>query len=270
MAESLPLLRPGWSWLMGSVFVGIVLCNLGWLFLDPNSKRFPQVSSGGAAQRFAPWASEGLRMLYYVGLPSAALFWGHDAVIGRIAGLQPLALPFLGTQFDGLSTSLSWTDWTRDAGWAVATATGAWALLALGGWTYYRALRAASETSLDVSLEVSGWALLREAAYDEVHWTFYRNMPIVVFGVYWGVWIGLAIAAAEASFCPPWRHKLTNPKDAPLCLAQTAFSVTSAVFYLLTQNLWLAILVHWIVTWGVAQMMQPMARALQQEDSGAR
>jgi len=256
MSESLQPLSAGWFWLICSVSVTIVVSNLAWLFRHPHPGRLGQTIASLASCRFAPWLPQAFRLLYYIGLPFAALFWGHDAVVGRILGLQPLMLPFLNPQYGSPATSNNWTDWTRDAGWALAVAVGTWIVLTLGWSTYRRALCTSGEMNSNNSAPTSGWILLREATYHEVHWAFYRNMPVITFGPYWGVWIGLAISAVEASLCPAWRHSLADPQDAPTSLMRAALSVTSGVLYLVTQNLWLAIIVHWTVTWGVGQIMR--------------
>jgi hypothetical protein len=99
---------------------------------------------------------------------------------------------------------------------------------------------------------------LREAAYHEAHWAFYRNAPILAAGTYWGVWIGLALAALEAALNPAWRRGLADPQRAPAQLMRAALAVVSSVLFLLTENLWLAL----ILDWGVSRGWGTLARAL--------
>jgi membrane protease YdiL (CAAX protease family) len=94
----------------------------------------------------------------------------------------------------------------------------------------------------------SGWETLREALYHEVHWAFYRNAPIVALGLYWGTWAGLMLAAFEALANPAWRKGLGAPERAAALLLRAALAVISSLLFLRTQNLWLAILLHWGVT----------------------
>jgi len=136
-------------------------------------------------------------------------------------------------------------------GWAAALGAGAWGLLALGWWAYRRSLIIAGEEGRVAGINVSGWVLLREAAYHEVHWAFYRNAPILTWGMYWGIWGGLALEALEAALNPAWRKNLADPQRAPARLMRGALAVVSGVLFLLTQNLWLALALHWEVSWGL-------------------
>jgi hypothetical protein len=76
--------------------------------------------------------------------------------------------------------------------------------------------------------------------------------------MYGGTWIGLALAALEATLNPSWHKGLTDPGQAPAQLLQGALAVVSGVQFLLTQNLWLALPLHWAVSWAVVAF----ARAL--------
>jgi membrane protease YdiL (CAAX protease family) len=96
-----------------------------------------------------------------------------------------------------------------------------------------------------------GWETLREALYYEIHWAFYRNAPIVTLGVYWGAWVGVALAAIQAAANPAWRKGLSTPGTAAALLLRAALAVISSLCFLRTQNLWLAILLHWGVTAGL-------------------
>jgi hypothetical protein len=229
-----------WVWLGGSLLLAVLLVQVSWWlsrrwqgqarfdrFVD--SALFPSLLQVG-------------RLLYYIGLPFAALIWGRDAVVERLLGLQPL---------DG-----NWADWAGDASWAVALGLAAWAVLAVGWWAVRRAGGGPRPTGADAS----AWTFLREAAFHEVHWAFYRNAPVVALGMawdvdlgtYWGTWAGLALAALEAALDPRWRANLRDAERAPATLVRAALAVLSAVFYLQTTNIWLAVLVHWGVTWGLA------------------
>jgi hypothetical protein len=216
-----------WLWLGGSLLLAVLWANLSRL----------------VARRLPPWLLQLLRLLYYVGVPFAALLSG--AVVEH-----PLGLPA------GLSDK--WLDWARDVGWAVALGAGAWVLLALTWWAYRRALATAGEGSTVAGLNASGLVHLREAAYYEVHWFFYRSAPIRTVGTYWGNWIGLALVALEAALNPAWREALADPPKVPAQLMRGALAVTSGVLFLKTENLWLAVAVHWGASWGLAAL----ARAL--------
>ena len=237
-----------WLWLGGSLLLAIIGANLAWFFRQPRSGAVGEFVARVVAWRFAPWLLQFLRLLYYIGLPYAAFLWGNDAVIERYLGLR-----------GGVGDK--WLDWAQGLGWAAALGIAAWALLALGWWTYRRALAAAREGSAVAVETTSGWMLLREAAYLEVHWAFYRNAPIMAIfqrtgNEYWGIWAGLALAALEAALNPAWRKGFGDPQKAPALLMRGALAVVSSALFLETGNLWLAVALHWGVSWGLGALVR--------------
>jgi len=247
-----------WLWLSGSLLLATLWANLAWFFRYSRSATMGRFTTRLVAWPFSPWLLQLLRLLYYIGVPFAALLWGHDAVVGRLLGLQRFDLPILGGKETSVSVAANWLDWAQDVGWAVALGIGAWGLLALGWWAYRRALVSVREEAVIAEANSSGWVLLREAAYHEVHWAFYRNAPILAVGTYWGVWVGLALVVLEAGLNPAWYKNLADPQRVPGQLLRGTLAVVSGALFLLTQNLWLALILHWGITWGLATL----ARAL--------
>jgi hypothetical protein len=248
-----------WLWLAGSLLLGVFWKNLVWLFSPwVEGERSPgdfgslaeRIVFGVATWRFASAVLQGLRLLYYVGLPFAALFWGRDAVVGRFFGLQRFVLPEGGQQ--SATVSANWLDWLADFGWAAALGFASWGLLLLAGWALRRALRNGGVGGEDG--QRLGWETVREAAYHEIHWGFYRNAPIVAFGLYRGVWIGLVLVAVEALANPAWRKSLSIPEQAPKQLLRATLAVVSSVVFLKTQNLWLAMVLHSTISWGLQKI----------------
>jgi hypothetical protein len=257
--------REAWFWLGGSLLLAGLWTNLSWLFSPwVEAGRSPEDSESLAERivvqlatwRFAPTLLQTLRLLYFLGLPFAALFWGYDAVISRFLGLQRLVLPTSGSLVESASINANWLDWAYDAGWAAALGLGSWGLLAAGGWVRRRAL-ADSAGSHPVG-RASVWETLREALYHEVHWAFYRNAPVVAFGLYWGTWAGLTLSALEALANPTWRRGLGTPRVAATLLLRAAMAVISGLLFLRTQNLWLGILLHW----GITASLRPLYPAV--------
>jgi hypothetical protein len=250
-----------WLWMAGSLLLAGLWTNLAWLFSPwVEAGRSPDDSESLAERivillaswRFSPVLFQGLRLLYYVALPFAALFWGYDAVISRFFGLQRLILPTSGALAGSASINANWLDWANDIGWAAALGLGSWALLMVAGWVRRRAL-AGTDRSRPGG-RVSVWETLREALYHETHWAFYRSAPIETFGLYWGPWAGLTLAALEALINPAWRKGLRHPERAAALLLRAALAVISSLLFLRTQNLWLAILLHW----GVASSLRAL------------
>ena len=252
--------RAGWLWLGGSLLLAVLWANLSWFFRQPRSGAAGEFVARLIAWRFSPWLLQLLRLLYYIGVPFAALLWGHDAVVGRLLGLQPLNLnlSIAGGEEANASIAANWLDWTHDVGWAATLGIAAGGVLALGWWAYRRAMVVAGEEDVVTGANNSGWVLLREAAYHEAHWAFYRNAPSLAVGTYWGVWTGLALVALEAALNPGWRKNLADPQRAPGPLMRGALAIVSSVLFLLTENLWLALALHWGISWGLAAL----ARAL--------
>lgn len=244
-------LREGWLWLLGSLLLAVLWANVAWLFRSPR----PGVLSGFVARlrrwRLACWLLQALRMAYYIAVPAVALLWR------RALGERPMGLVGVETF---ASVSDKWTGWARDLGWAVALGVCAWAVLALGWRTYRNALSVIGKREDGRwAAAISGWPALREAAYHEVHWAFYRSLPVAVTlertgDAYWGVWIGLALVLLEAALNPDWRRGLADPSRAPGLLMRAALAVVSGVLFLETENLWLAIALHWGVSWGLAAL----------------
>lgn len=244
----------GWLWLSGSWLLAVVWANLAWFFRRPRAGAVGGFVGRLVAWRFSPWLFQLLRLSYYIGIPFAALLWGHDAVVRRLLGLQQLEPPLSSGGQAGTNVAANWLDWARDLGWAVTIGIGAWMVLALGWWAYRRAVVTAGGLEGVSGGSSSGWLLLREAAYHEAHWAFYRNAPILAAGTYWGVWMGLAVVGLEAALNPAWRKSLANPARAPGGLMRAALAVVSSVLFLLTENLWLAVALDWGVSWGVVTL----------------
>jgi hypothetical protein len=230
-----------WLWLAGSLLVAILWANLKWFFQTPRQSALGDFAARLAAWRFSSALFQFLRLLYYVGVPFAALVW-RGVLVRRYLGLA-----------DGQSGSL--LDWVHGVGWAAALGVGAWTLLALGWWSYRRAVAAAGEGGTVVAIDAPPWALLFEAIFYEAHWAFYRCVPIVALGydAYWGTWLGLALVAVEAVLNPAWRKGFFDPQVAPRQLMRGALAVTSSVLFVMigAGNLWLAVAVHWGVSWGL-------------------
>ncbi len=246
MAEGIGL-EP-WLWLGGSLLLALVATWTAW-WLERAKGRNPRIASVLDGP-FYPLFVEVGRLLFYLGLPAAALLWGRDAVVGRLMGFQSLLLlnGLVGDPAPAGDIAANLADWMRDVGWAVGLGAAAWAVLALGWWT---ARRGAAPLRLD-SGPLSGIVGLREAAYHEVHWAFYRNAPIVALGPYWGTWAGLVLTALEAVLNPFWRASLGDADRASLPLLRAGMAFVSAALFLKTGNLWLAVLVHWGVLWGLS------------------
>lgn len=260
-----------WVWLGASLFLAVFWSNIAWAFVpwverdrstDDSASREERIVHKLATWRFAPLLLRVGRLLYYVGVPFAALFWGRDALISRFFGLQPLVLPVSGGSPHSALLTANWLDWLHDFGWAAALGLGSAGLLQLAGWAHRRALPPADGTH--PVRKASGWDAIREAAYHEIHWAFYRNAPIAAFGLYWGIWGGLALTALEAVANPSWRKGISDAGQVTPQLLRASLAVVSSILFLHTQNLWLAIVVHSAVSWGLEGTYSESPRAIRE------
>jgi hypothetical protein len=248
-----------WLWLLGSLVLAVVVAQVTW-WLEQSDDR-PEWADRVLAWPHTPLLSLFLRFLFYVGVPFAALTLGSgDIVVGRWMGLQRLVTlrTLFGEPVSAAEIVASRADWIRDLGWTMGLGGASWAMMALG----WRLSRSTSGGLPAVEQGASyRWPFL-EAIFHEVHWAFYRNVPIVALvlygdvpnGVYWGAWAGLALVILEMALDPRWTSDTTAPERAPRALTRAGLAVLSVVLFLQTQNLWLAILVHWAVTWGLEKV----------------
>jgi hypothetical protein len=250
-----------WIWLLGSFLLAVAAAQITF-----RARRLPVPPnwlSDLLVWPYTPALILILRILFYVGIPLAALDWGRDVIVPRWMGLQPL-LAFRGLLEAPASANElaeNWANWVWDAGWAVGLGSGAGVLLAVGWWSVAR--KAWLNGPLTAARGSLGRTLL-EAVLHEVHWAFYRNVPIVALALtrpdaealYWGTWAGLALIGLEAVLNPYWWAALFSPQNAPMAFVRAGLAALSAVLFLKTQNLWLAILVHWGVSWGLYKLQE--------------
>jgi len=235
-----------WLWLASSFLLAVVATQTTWWVWQKDQERFDSFRRA----RFSPLLLQIARFAYLIVFPFCALVWGR-AVMGRLLGLQPL-LP-------STDPAAHWANWARDCGWGVGLGLAGWGLLTVG---WLAARRVGCRVQL-TGAPSAPWRLLGEAAYAETHWSFYRNAPIVALGPYWGTWLGLGLVAVEAELNPWWRADWRSADRAPELFARCGLAVLSAALYLQTTNLWLAVLVHWGVTWGLAACTRGSPRTLE-------
>lgn len=251
MPDPRVMLDERWLWLGGSFLLAVLSTNLAWLFRKYHLGKISDLVSRLTAWPFSPWLLQILRLLYYVGVPSAALMW-RRAIVEQYLGLSG------GTEAIA-SEAAKWTHWACSLGWAAALGIGTWVLLAMGWWVYRRASLKIADREQVSGADASVWVLLREAIYHETHWAFYRNAPIVALcesggDVYWGIWAGLAIVALEAILNPAWRKGLTDPRRVPAQLVRGSLAIVSSVLFWETPNLWLAMALHLGVSWALVAL----------------
>lgn len=221
-----------WLWLILSIGTALVVISAR-LLAETVGKRRP------AAAQFLnllerPWLVHPLRLLYAIGFPAVALFW-RGILTERGLGLKPLS-------FTPMSAA-----WPADIGWGVLVAAGVWLIFTLSEWQMRRA--GAPPLTCRHSLGVA----VREAVYHQVHWAFYREPFVLLWGPALGTWAGLAPVTLEALINPARWNDLQSPARSRDLLVRVGLAVASALLYLQTQNLWVALLADAAVGWALGQ-----------------
>ena len=223
-------------WVLGSVLAFALASNALWLARE--SHLLPA--------RFGSAMLHAGRFLYYLGIPYLALGgWPLRPYRGLLA---PTNLGLAG--LDALWTVGRWLE-------AAGTGVGV-GLFAVGfvTVTWLNANRRGGTTHLGFSA-TSAWKLLADGLYLEVHWAFYRGALAVLFDdLYLGVFWGLALVYLELLSSPFWRHLWRQERCAGDAWLHVVQALVSALLFLITQNLWVCLVVHWalsLTSWALAR-----------------
>lgn len=185
------------------------------------------------------WIVRSLRLLYAVGIPALALFW-RGALTSTGMGLKPFFWAD-NHAFDG--NPVSWADWLHDIGWACLVALGLWLMVTIGE---YNAKRLTVQRN--TRRHNLGFAI-REAVYHQIHWAFYREPFVLLWGIGIGAWAGLAPVAAEALVNPARWSDAQSPARGRDLLIRVGLAVMSAILYIETQNIWVILIADALLVW---------------------
>ncbi len=228
-----------WLWVMASLGIAMLASAIRWIVVER-----PRLSTT-APQRPSsptlfdqPWIIQPLRLLYAAGIPAAAYLW-RGVLTASGLGLQPF---FLTNPQTSAMAPGSWDDWVRDIGWVCALACGFWVLVRLADHNTHTQIK---RHRLDLAL--------REAVYHQVHWAFYREPCVLWLGPGLGTWAGLLPVLLEAFVNPARWTDLQLPDRGRDLLVRVGLGVLSAMLFLQTQNLWLAILADAGLVWVLGQ-----------------
>ena len=164
-----------------------------------------------------------------VGIPFLALITGA-------AGMNLLALGADLTDPAALA-GFTFADWVRGVG--VMSAVIVVILAAL--WLGARAAPRGQAWSL-------GWLAVRDALYNEVHWTFYRVAPALLLAdPYWGVVIGVVLVLGEWLTSPASEFSLNTIEGRQYFALRLACLFASCILYLAIRNLWLMIVADLLI-----------------------
>lgn len=234
-------------------------------------------------ERALPGLGEIGRFLFYLGIPYLALIQG--VVSPRMMGLHVTPAPE--TTLTGpiaLVAGVLALDWARALGMGGLLAACAFTALALIWWRYQRItgglptrswrFRAPEGTEEALSLvrwplraslaavqRPWGWAwLLRDAVYLETHWAFYRAWTLDLLrddpaGATIGPLLGLVLVGLEWYGDVGWRARLRTLAGVEEWVFVASLAFVSTFIFLFIGNLWVLMVIHWLVAWGLLSFL---------------
>lgn len=204
------------------VLASMVIAVLTTLYFSPARAAYFRLTVGGRV------AEQVGRLVYFVGLPYAALL---------AKSLTPIDLGLAGNT--GPILGWSSVDWLDHLNFALVI--GLIALVPIG-----LAARQMAHKGQPLGVDVrSTGATLLDAAYAELHWAFYRAAPYIILNdVYAATLIGLALVSVELLVTLAHNGLGTQPEDRQSWLGQGLLLAMSATFFIITRNVWLALIVH--------------------------
>ena len=221
------------AWLLGSFFLIVLGTNLAWVFVRRRATR-PGFQLGPLAA--GGWLALGL---FYLIAPFLALQRG---------AVSPYTL--------GL-TGVNWPA-TLSNGLVLAATVVA---VALFGWLVYRRTLPEAAPRAAMTRLVDGLRAALDAALDQWHWAFYRAAaagavlllppalgPVATKAqaepLYWGAWLGLALAGIEWTLNPFGRAALRAEATRPAVIRRAALGIATTGIFVLTRNFWLCLAAH--------------------------
>jgi hypothetical protein len=152
----------------------------------------------------------------------------------------------------GLNTQWPPTRWLSAAGTGLGLglATGLCLLIA---W-----LQAGARTNSRLYFANRPWWLWTlDILVLEVHWAFYRAaLGDLLDQLYVGILLSLAVIYAEWALDPAWRAGWREASSATWQWLRSALAVAMGLGFLLTRNLWICLLVHALLEFGLWQVGQ--------------
>ncbi len=234
-----------WLWLI--VSFGITLLVVGVrLAQDLAQKRDGSPALPRLITPKSPWIQL-LRFLYTVGIPALALLW-RGALTERGLGLKPIHWT--------AAVASNWTSWAADIGWACALSLGTGAVLWLGNLSRTQQTPPSNDIARNQTppqIQHRPDIALREALFHQVHWAFYREPFVLLWGAPVGAWLGLLLVALEAIINPIHWSALRSPARGRILIIRIGIAIMSTMLYIQTQNLWVAILADAALGWGLGQ-----------------
>ncbi len=210
-------------WTLASMTLAVLVI----LFVSPALLARLHATLGGRL------AVQVLRLLYFIGLPYAALLTGS---------LAPIDLGLTGAG----GAVLGWdvAAWLRGLSITLSVCVIVVLPIGLASWQMKRAHHDAPLGADDRSVG----AVLVEALYAEIHWVFYRAAPLILLeNAYVAALLGMGLVAVEWSVELIRNGLSPTPEDRQRWLRRVLLLAVSATLFVLTRNLWLLIAAHLVI-----------------------
>jgi hypothetical protein len=205
-------------WVLASMVIAVLVT----LAFSPARAAYFRLTAGGRV------AEQVGRLVYFVGLPYAALL---------AKSLSPIDLGMAGNT--GPILGWSSVDWLNQLNNALVI--GLFALIPIGLAARQMA-RGGQPLGVDVR---STGATLLDAAYAEIHWAFYRAAPYIILrDVYAATLLGLGLVSVELLVALVRNGPGQRSEDRQSWLGQALLLAMSATVFIITRNVWLALVLH--------------------------
>jgi hypothetical protein len=193
-----------------------------------------------------------VRFAFYLGIPYAALLRHTlSLVVIGLLGAETAELPWW---------TLGWklADWAGAFGWITGLGGIVASVLFLGWWNVRRALLALASgdefPAGGLTPAPSVLVVARESIFDEVHWAFYRAVPLLLISdPYWATLVGAALVILEWLVDPAWHASIRDGTRREAALMQIGWLFLSSVAFVMTHNVWPMILLHVTLAWAVGR-----------------
>jgi hypothetical protein len=235
-------------WVVASIVVYGITVNLRHHLRQAPSSRLGRSLAALENSPHSLWLFQALRFLYYLCVPYLAVTRGVT---------DPTSMGMWAADwFDG--------HWLTELTLGLALGLGALVLL-IWGWRHYLVAARGLEPRWTTEPHVFerkvlaapwGWGLiLLEVLYLEMHWAFYRSATIRFAGEYYGVFLGFLLVLGEWCLNPAIRADLSMTRRAGEILTTIVIAFSISVVFYFTANLWLCIVVHLALQFGLLSFL---------------
>jgi len=217
-------------WVAGSIGIGAM------------AVAFVHRISGGWRRR-ALAESELGGLLAEVAIFVYCIGWPFLALISGALGVDLLGLGKIGIEGTPTLAGFAPRDWVRSS--TIAGLAAGFVLIVL-----WLAGRASRPQAAGQPAPPRLWLTMRDAAYSEVHWAFYRAPFVLLLGdAQWGAAVGLILVIAEWTLLRLLRQASSVLEDREHALVLACCALTSGLLYVISRNLWLMIAVQALIRW---------------------